>query len=262
MTTKKPTIADCDTQLTASTALLDYHHPAIQALIADKKWMTLVKYDRIGRIYDFVRNDIAFGYNECDTLPASKVLADGFGQCNTKATLFMALLRASGVACRFHGFTINKFLQKGVVTGLAYTLAPRSIIHSWVEVQHEGRWINLEGFILDADYLRSLQRMFPKATAFCGFGVGTLDLKAPAVQWKGVDTYIQKEGINKDLGVFANPDAFYVQHGANLSGIKRWLYRHAVRHWMNKKVQRIRAEQLPNKFNNSTINNITGQGEY
>lgn len=229
-----------DPSLTASTPLLDYHHPALQALIAKRGWMALDEYRRIGSIYDFVRNEILFGYNEDDTLPASRVLADGIGQCNTKATLFMALLRATGIACRFHGFTIDKALQKGAITGLAYALAPRSIIHSWVEVQLGGRWVNLEGFILDAAYLGSLQRMFPSATAFCGFGAATPNLQAPAVQWQGTDTYIQKDGINSDMGVFADPDAFYARHGANLSGIKRWLYRHFIRHWMNRNVARIR----------------------
>ena len=37
-----------------------------------------------------------------------KVLADGYGQCNTKGTLFMALLRACNIPCRVHGFTIDK----------------------------------------------------------------------------------------------------------------------------------------------------------
>lgn len=241
-------MTDIETSLTAPTSLLDYDNPEIQTFIENKKWMTLSQYQRIGNIYNFVRDDIQFGYNENDTLPASRVLSDGIGQCNTKATLFMALLRASGIACRFHGFTIDKSLQKGIVTGLAYALAPRSIIHSWVEVQFEGRWINLEGFILDADFLRSLQRMFPKATTFCGFGVGTPNLKAPAVQWQGTDTYIQKEGINNDLGVFANPDTFYAKHGSNLSGFKRWVYRNFVRHWMNKKVQSIRSGGLVSPF--------------
>jgi hypothetical protein len=39
-------------------------------------------------------------------------------------TLLMALLRAMGVPCRFHGFTINKALQRGAITGVAYRLAP------------------------------------------------------------------------------------------------------------------------------------------
>jgi Transglutaminase-like superfamily len=234
-------MTDNKTSLLAATALLDYNNPGIQALVKNKGWMTLSPYQRIGQIYDFVRDDIQFGYNDDDILPASRVLSERIGQCNTKTTLFMALLRASGISCRFHGFTIDKSLQKGVVTGLAYVLAPQSIIHSWVEVQLDGRWINLEGFILDADYLRSLQHIFSDATAFCGFGVGTLNLKSPAVQWQGTDTYIQKEGINNDFGVFASPDAFYAKHGANLSGFKRWVYRHIVRHWMNKKVQSIRS---------------------
>jgi hypothetical protein len=230
-----------DSFLTASTPLLDYHHPALRALTEQRGWKKLDEYQRIGAIYDFVRNDIQFGYNEDDTLTASRVLADGIGQCNTKATLFMALLRGAGIACRFHGFTIDKSLQKGAITGLAYALAPRNIIHSWVEVQFQDRWINMEGFILDAGYLGSLQRRFPEATSFCGYGAATPNLQAPAVPWRGTDTYIQKEGINGDLGVFSDPDAFYAIHCGNLRGVKRWLYRNIIRHAMNRNVERIRS---------------------
>ena len=227
--------------LTNPTPLLDFAHPSLQRLVAERGWATLPTSERIGRIYDFVRNEIAFGYNTGDELTASQVLADGYGQCNTKATLFMALLRATGVPCRFHGFTIDKALQKGAITGLAYWLAPRSIIHSWVEVQLDGRWINLEGFILDAAYLQRLQARHPGATRFCGFGAATPDLQAPGVDWRGTDTYIQKDGINHDFGVFESPDAFYARHGSNLSGAKRWLYQHLVRHQMNRNVRRIRG---------------------
>lgn len=66
---------------------------------------------------NFVRDEVTFGYNASDDLPASRVLADHIGQCNTKGTLLMALLRAVGVACRFHRFTIDKALQKGAITG-------------------------------------------------------------------------------------------------------------------------------------------------
>jgi transglutaminase-like putative cysteine protease len=56
-------------------------------------WQALPEKQRIGAIYTFVRDEIAFGYNLADDLPASEVLADGIGQCNTKVTLFMALPR-------------------------------------------------------------------------------------------------------------------------------------------------------------------------
>ncbi len=225
-----------------NTALLDYDHTAIRALIKQRCWMQLEEHARIGAVYNFVRDDIAFGYNASDDLPASTVLADGIGQCNTKGTLLMALLRAVGVACRFHGFTIDKALQKGAITGIAYELAPSSIIHSWVEIWTEAKWIRLEGFILDRKYLRALQRRFvDHRGAFCGYGVATPNLQKPSVDWVGKDTFIQKDGINKDFGLFDSPDDFYAQHGVNLSGIKRWVYKHVIRHAMNRNVQRIRV---------------------
>ena len=126
-------------RLLQPTALLDYRHSRIEALIREQGWRALPEYERIGAIYDFVRDAIPFGYNRSDDLSASQVLADGIGQCNTKGTLLMALLRGSGIPCRLHGFTIDKALQKGAVTGTAYLLAPRSILHSWVEVLYAGR---------------------------------------------------------------------------------------------------------------------------
>ncbi|RVT50572.1 transglutaminase-like domain-containing protein [Rubrivivax albus] len=234
-------MSDALSPLLRPTRLLDHQAPALEALVAARGWRELPLHDRIGAIYDFVRNEIAFGYNEGDEMPASRVLADGIGQCNTKSALLMALLRAAGVPCRFHGFTIDKALQRGAITGLAYRLAPRRIIHSWVEVWFEGRWVNLEGFILDADYLGSLQRRFPGAKRFCGYGAATPDLSAPPVEWRGQDTFIQKDGIVDDFGTFDDPDAFYARHGSNLGGLKRWLFVHAVRHWMNDTVARVRA---------------------
>lgn len=227
--------------LTLPTPLLDFQHPAIQALIAAKGWRAPSPFERIGAAYHYVRDSIAFGYNASDDLPASSVLADGIGQCNTKGTLLMALLRALGVPCRFHGFTIYKALQHGAITGLAYRLAPPNIIHSWVEVWFDGRWVNLEGFILDRAYLTALQTRFAAhAGPFCGFGVATPDLQNPAIEWCGADTYIQRDGINHDFGVFDSPGDFYARHGVNLSGAKRWLFLHVVRRWMNHNVASIR----------------------
>ena len=229
-------------RLLTPTNLLDYRHPSLEALIRDRGWRSLPEFERVGAIYSFVRDDIPFGYNISDDLPASQVLADGIGQCNTKGTLLMALLRRCGVPCRVHGFTIDKSLQKGAITGIAYWLAPRSIVHSWVEIWFEGHWVNLEGFILDKQYLQRLQQRFADHRgAFCGFGAATSDLQNPPIDWKGTDTYIQKNGINHDFGVYDSPDEFYVRHGANLSGLKRWLFQHVIRHWMNGNVGRIRG---------------------
>ena len=223
------------------TKLLDFSHPDIEKLVNNQQWKGLTEYEKIGSIYHFVQNNIFFGYNKSDDIQASAVLKDGYGQCNTKGTLLMALLRCVGVPCQFHGFTIDKKLQKGAITGLPYLLAPKNIIHSWVEVYYQEQWLNLEGFILDKKYLGNLQCNFPDVKgSFCGYGVATSDFRNPQIDWNGADTYIQKDGINNDFGVFEDPDSFYKEHGSNLSGIKAVLYKHVVRKLMNSNVSRIR----------------------
>lgn len=227
------------------TRLLDHQHPALRALCEQRGWARLAPAERVGAVYAFVRDEIAFGYNTSDDLPASQVLADGLGQCNTKTTLLMALLRGAGVPVRFHGATIHKRLQKGIVTGLMYRLAPRSIIHSWAEVLLDGRWVGLEGVILDDRYLDGVRAWFPAdGGEFLGYAVGTDNLTSPPVEWTGTDTYIQATGINNDFGAYDDPDAFYAEHGANLSGLRGWVFRHRVRPAMNRKVAAVRASGL------------------
>ncbi|QXT41022.1 transglutaminase-like domain-containing protein [Gymnodinialimonas ceratoperidinii] len=237
-------MADEHTHL-AATRLLDFDGLAIAGLICARRWKVLSRHNQIGAAYDFVRNEISFGYNRADDIPASEVLANGYGQCNTKGTLLMALLRGLGVACRLHGFTIHKALQRGVVPELVYPLAPREILHSWVEVKTENGWINLEGFILDATFLASLQHEFSATDDLCGYGAGTGCLSAPPVEWVGQDTFIQKSGIAKDFGIFDTPDAFYLSHSQDFGTVRNWLYRHLIRHWMNARVRAIRRGDVP-----------------
>lgn len=229
----------------AKTRLLDFDAPSIAKLIEERGWAELHRYNRIGAIYDFVRNEIAFGYNRADDIPASAVLADGYGQCNTKGTLLMALLRGLGIPCRLHGFTIHKALQRGVVPELVYPLAPAEILHSWVEVETDEGWINLEGFILDAHFLQTLQKEFSDTESLCGYGAGTDCLSAPPVSWSGGSTYIQKTGIINDFGTFDAPDDFYLKYRQSFGFARDLLYRHVLRQWINARVRAIRRGVLP-----------------
>jgi transglutaminase-like putative cysteine protease len=244
-------------QYTRITPLLDYGHPVIDTLVRQRSWEKLPEFERIGAVYNFVKDEILFGYNASDNLPASLVLKDGYGQCNTKSTLFMALLRRLGIACRFHGFTIYNSLQKGAVPAWLFFMAPSKIIHSWVEVRYKDNWVALEGLILDADYLQVIQRRFcHSGDAFSGYGVATKNLADPQVSWCGKNTYIQKEGIADDFGVYDDPDAFYTEWGTNLSGIKKWLYVYIIRHLMNRNVAGIRQNHVAVRQIHSKIGKI------
>ncbi len=233
-----------DATLLQPTPLLDYDSGPIRDLIEQRRWREAGEQDRVGAAHDFVRNEIRFGYNRADDIPASEVLADGHGQCNTKATLLMALLRGLGVPCGLHGFTIHKALQRGIVPEAVYPLAPAEILHSRVEVRVGDAWVNLEGFILDDAYLERLQGAFPGDEGLCGYGAGTDCLGAPPVAWRGGNTCIQKTGIIRDLGTFDAPDDFYQQHRQEFGRLRGWLYRRIIRHWMNARVTAFRSGRL------------------
>lgn len=227
--------------LLQETKMLDFSSPVVITLITERGWSKLDDFTKIKEIYNFVRDEIRFGYNIDDTVPASKVLKDRYGQCNTKGTLFMALLRGVGIPCRVHGFTVDKKLQKGAMTGFVYKNAPRDIFHSWVEVLYQDKWYELEAFILDSDYLKNLQKLNPDCEgAFCGYGVAVADFKNPVIDWNVNNTYIQSEGITQDFGVYNSPDELLAVHHQEMSAIKSFLYKHLGRRLMNRNVAKIR----------------------
>lgn len=224
------------------TRMLNYSGERIQRLIKDRKWKNADEFKCLKAIYNFVRDEILFGYNVDDSIPASQVLSDGYGQCNTKGTLFMALLRACGIPCRVHGFTIDKKLQKGAMTGFVYKSALKNVFHSWVEVYFEEQWYELEAFILDKAYLTKLQEKNSDCIgAFCGYGVAVKDFKHPVIDFDRNNTYIQSKGINQDFGVYDSPDELLKEHHQEISGVKAFLYRNLGRHLMNRNVRRIRG---------------------
>jgi hypothetical protein len=68
-------------------------------------------------------------------------------------------------------------------------------------------------------------------------------LPSAITDWDGVsDTYIQKDSITDDLGVFNTPDEFCDKYGTNLKGFKKWLYENWIRFKMNENVEQIRKE--------------------
>ena len=223
------------------TKILDYSNDSIQKLVQEREWNQLDMISRIKAIYNFVRDEIKFGYNLSDNIPASAVLKDGYGQCNTKATLLMTLLRATEIPNRIHGFTIDKALQKGAITGIWYKLSPKNILHSWVEILVDEQWYFLEGVILDKIYLAKLQEKNSDCkTTFCGYGAYTDNFKNPPIDWNLNNTFIQDKGINQDFGLFDTPDEFYEQHQQKLNVFERFVFKNIVRHKMNKNVAKIR----------------------
>ena len=223
------------------TQMLNFNSAKIRDLVMKNGWLELDEFHKIKNIYEFVQNDILFGYNSTDMLSAVEVLEDGFGQCNTKATLLMALLRSVNIPCRLHAFNVSKDFQKGALPHIIYLLAPKYILHTWVEVFFDDKWIALEGVIIDKDYLYAVQQ---KYTVYKGvfkrFAIATKDLTKVNINWTGNDVFIQKEAVVDDYGIFSSPDILFSKHTQNMSKIKLYLYSNIGTKIMTKRVFKIR----------------------
>ncbi len=225
------------------TAMLNYSAREIADLIKSHGWDKLDEFDRIGAIYGFVQNKIVLGYNKYDYLTATQVLKDGYGQCNTKATLLMALLRAVGIPCRLHGTKVVKEFQRGLMPKFMAKLAPPQIVHTWAEVYYNGEWLSLEGVICDKAYISGLQKLFPDYKGkFFDYAVAVKDFANLQIEWKGENTTVQQQAVVEDLGTFDSPDEFFAKYKQTYRGLKKFAYENFGRKIMTKKVAKIRRQ--------------------
>jgi len=222
------------------TAMLNYRSKEIMRLIDAHKWNDLNEFDKIGEVYDYVQNNILLGYNKYDNLTAAQVLADGIGQCNTKATLLMALLRAVGIPCRL-GTKVTKVFQRSLMPKIMAKLAPPLIVHTWAEVYFNGEWLSLEGVITDKKYISGLKSMFPNFKGkFFDYAVAVQDFSNLQIDWNGINTTVQQQAVIEDLGVFDSPDDFFAAYRQEYRGLKKFMYENIGRKIITKAVAKIR----------------------
>ena len=96
--------------------------------IQNMKWKEMGEFERIKAIYNYVRDDVLFGYNIDDGISAQKYLQMVMDNVIQKE-LYLWHFYVCNIPCRVHGFTIDKRLQKGAMTGFVYRNA-EVIFHS------------------------------------------------------------------------------------------------------------------------------------
>ena len=122
---------------------------------------------KIKAIHDYVRDEIPFGfatsfYNQT----AVEVISSGVGFCNTKGTLFQALLRASGVPARPVITDINADILRGVLNpGTPY------VDHMFTEVYVDGKWLRTDSYIVDKKLFSKAVMLLKQEGKPMGYGV-------------------------------------------------------------------------------------------
>jgi hypothetical protein len=131
-------------------------------------------------------------------------LDDGVGDTSAKTALFVALLQAAGLSARQHFVTIDHGILRGISAHGAHRLLPWEILHSYAEVEVEGRWCSVDSYALDYPLWRG-------ATARLAFEGGLLGYGAHR------DGTCRWSGRGHAFAQLATPDIVVEDHGAYAS---------------------------------------------
>ena len=194
-------------QWLGSTQLLDLNDPKLRIQAMRITQLASNATQKAVFIHDFVKS-LPFGCVAAfDHVPAADVLRAGRGDCHTKGTLFVALLRASGVPARLRFVSLSSKFLAGIID-----VTQESITHAVGEVYLSGRWVQTDTYVTDEQFeMRAWGKLVER-----GLRVG-LGIHVNADRyWSGQkDSHAQYSDKDlsslplEDLGVAHDPKYFY-----------------------------------------------------
>ena len=223
--------------------LADFTAPSVQDKARELTRDAKSPRDKLARLFLFVRDGIAFGFPpEGDFVRASETLERGLGQCNTKATLLLALCKAAGLSARIHFSLISREIQKGFFTGIAYRLLPRELSHSWIEVEIDGQWRRIDTFINDLALFDAAKAEVRRRGWQTGFSVALKDGEASAELDLEHEAFQQMQAVTDDHGSWDDPADYYASplYRNRPGALRLWVYRRMIA-GINRRVEARRA---------------------
>jgi transglutaminase-like putative cysteine protease len=182
-------------------------------------------------IHNWVRDNIHFGFNASFwNMKASDVLSKRRGFCNNQSTLFVTLLRAAGIPARPFFIAINEKILHGFTSRAG---VDGFVDHSFTQVWLDGRWINVDSYILDPSLFKASQDKLSQENLDMGYGT----VKGGTMEWNGSESAFSQclladdgrpkiAGLTgKEYGPFCDVSDFYGQgNGVNGSVFTRMIF--------------------------------------
>ncbi len=230
-----------------NTPLLQFDHPKIRLLA---KRLTQLHSDPRGQAlacYRHVRS-LPFGcIADSAGTSALDVLRHGKGDCHSKSTLLVALLRASRIASRMRFVTLKADFLHGIIdTG------GQPLEHACVEVLLDGVWQCVDSHVVDMRLAVAAKTRLALENRTLGYGMHVLG----ATTWDGRgDSFGQFHPDDpdslplRDWGPFDDPYQFYssvplVRDRMSWSTRIKWLVGAGV---VNRKVKALRSSPAGNR---------------
>ena len=228
-----------------NTPLLQIDHPKIRLLA--KRLTQLKATPRQGAVacFAYVRA-MPFGCIADSTgTSALAVLRSGRGDCHTKSTLMLALLRSLRIPSRMRFVT----MKPDFLYGLA-DLGGHPIEHAYTEVLLDGEWRAVDSYVVDPRLAIAAKNRLKIEGRKLGYGMH----RDGTIHWDGHDSAFGQFSITDpdsmplyDWGAFDDPYQFYssvayVRQRLSLAGRLKWMVGAQM---VNRRVNALRAQRVP-----------------
>lgn len=228
-----------------ATRLLDLDDPKLRIQAMRISQLASTETQKAVCIHDFVKS-LPFGcVAGFDHVPAAAVLKAGRGDCHTKGTLFVAMLRSVGIAARLRFVTLSSTFLRGIID-----VSQGTITHAVAEVYLDGRWIQTDTYVTDSLLETRAAQLLGQHDALVGCGIHLRGLHFWDGRHNAHALYSESDPESlpqHDWGVAHDPEHFYSSkdHAELALG---WLTRTK---WMlaaalvNRRVEQVRTQSGP-----------------
>ena len=240
------TLADLDEsrRWLINTPLLMYDHPKVRLLGKRLTQLKGTPREQALACFAYVRA-LPFGCIADSTgTSAVGVLRAGRGDCHTKATLMVALLRSLGIASRMRFVTMKPDFLHGIAD-----LGGHPIEHAYTELLLDDEWLALDSYVVDPRLAAAARTRLKLEGRKLGYGMH----RDGTIHWDGRSSAFGQFALDDpdsmplhDWGAFDDPYQFYssvayVRQRLSLAGRLKWM---VGARFVNRRVNALRDQPV------------------
>lgn len=224
-----------------NTPLLGFNHPKIRLLALRLTQLQQGTRNKALACFEYIQA-MPFGcLPDGNSVSALTVLQRKRGDCHTKSTLFVALLRSIEIPARLRFFTLKADFLRGVID-----LGDLPIEHCCVEVLIDEHWVAVDSHVMDLPLARAALDRLEREGRHLGYGIHVHG----STSWDGLAPAFAPFSADDpdslplhDWGPFDDPHQYYrsvpgKQDRLALSGRVKWMLGARL---INRRVKALRA---------------------
>lgn len=191
----------------ANTPLLNTHHPKIRLLAIKLTQLQSGERKKALACFEHIRQ-LPFGcLGDGTGVSSLTVLKSARGDCHTKSTLLVALLRSIDIPARLRFVTLKPDFLRGILD-----LGGQPVEHCCAEVWMDEQWVPIDSHVVDPPLAKAAKRRLAEEGRALGYGVHALG----QTQWDGrspsFGQFSEQDSASlpiRDWGVYDDPYQFY-----------------------------------------------------